>query len=142
MGVRTYQKAPPIPDFIDAGGAFVVPRELILTGQEIFLRKNLMDYGSMFGDGANRGPNFSADALHQAALEMAAFHRAHATGPELALEAVIADRVRREIKENRHDPATCRTVLTSAQVHGFRKLVERYGEMFAGRGPEAFHPAG
>lgn len=144
MGVRTYQEAPPIPDFTDAGGRIVASKERILRGQAAFQRLNLMDYGSMFGDGANRGPDFSADALHRSVLLMSAFHRGTSagTGPAEADAAIVGERVRREIKANGYDPATGRAVLAPSQVHALQGLETHYREMFAGRGPEAFHPAG
>ncbi|HXR81915.1 MAG TPA: hypothetical protein VN763_13390, partial [Saprospiraceae bacterium] len=65
IGFETYYEAPPIPTFKTDGGEIVFTDEEILEGQAIFQRSALMDYGSMFGDGANRGPDFTAQALHQ-----------------------------------------------------------------------------
>lgn len=33
-----------------------------------------MEYGSYFGDGAQRGPDFTADALHQISQSMVKFY--------------------------------------------------------------------
>jgi nitric oxide reductase subunit B len=147
MGVKTYQEAPPIPEFAREDGSPAVPRELILQGQAAFQRLNLMDYGSMFGDGANRGPDFTADALRRLAAAMREHHLGRAgdsaAGLDPASRAVLAaERTRREIKANRYDPATGRTVLSAAQAAALPILERHYAEMFAGRGPEAFHPPG
>lgn len=144
MGVRTYQEAPPIPDFTDGEGTVVASKTRILEGQAAFQRLNLMDYGSMFGDGANRGPDFSADALHHSALLMADHHLQNPAGsqPGPSEKDQVAALVRREIKANGFDKATGRAVLAPSQVHALRGLEARYREMFAGRGADAFHPAG
>lgn len=94
----------------------------------------------MFGDGANRGPDYSADALHRSAVLMAEFHREAAAGETSAAaeSAGVADRVRREIKANGYDPATGQARLAPSQVHALRGLEAHYREMFAGRGPEAW----
>ena len=70
MGTRTYADAPPIPDFIDARGGLHVTTDAIVRGQVVFLKYGLMNYGSFFGDGAGRGPDFTADALHRVALAL------------------------------------------------------------------------
>jgi nitric oxide reductase subunit B len=77
VGTKTYDDAPPIPDFVDAAGRPVATQEAILRGQLAFQRYALMDYGSLFGDGAARGVDFTADALHRTAEAMLA----HYAGP-------------------------------------------------------------
>ncbi len=54
IGYQTYQKAPPIPDYVDQSGNVLISKSDILAGQEVFHRYALMEYGSMFGDGALR----------------------------------------------------------------------------------------
>ena len=74
IGYETYYKAPPIPDFIDEDGLVITTHDDILEGQALFQQKALMEYGSMLGDGANRGPDYTAEALHQVAEAMKAFY--------------------------------------------------------------------
>ena len=145
VGTRTYRDAPPIPDFVSAAGETLVSNADILRGQIVFQRYALMDYGSMFGDGAARGPDYTADALHQVAGAMLAFHLASsrlADAPDAGQRAAAQARVQLEIKENRHDPATNRVVLPAAQVHAYGALVRHYNALFRGEGDEAFKPAG
>ena len=54
MGTRTYLDAPPIPSFVDEQGTTVIAAETVTRGQAVFLKYGLMNYGSMFGDGAGR----------------------------------------------------------------------------------------
>jgi len=143
VGVRTYEDAPPIPDFVAPSGEVVVPRDAILRGQIVFQRYALMDYGSMFGDGAARGVDFTADALHQTAAAMLEHYAGAALADPVSAEhAAALARTRREIKENRYDPARNAAILTSGQVHAFGALARHYAAMFRGEGPAAFHPAG
>ena len=70
MGFRTYKDAPPKPDFVSSSGKEVFMPASIGRGQLVFQKYALMEYGSMFGDGAARGPDFTAEALHQIAVQM------------------------------------------------------------------------
>ncbi len=89
-----------------------------------------MNYGSFWGDGAERGPDFTADALHQMALSMRSFYRKETD----AGKAAIAARVKREIHENGWDEETGRIRLNAAEIHAYRQLVDRYRRMFTDPG--------
>lgn len=147
MGVRTYEDAPPIPAFVAPDGRVLASRETILDGQEVFQKYALMNYGSMFGDGGARGPDFTAEALHRIALSMAAYYEttdrtgdATPAGP-LAREGVLP-RVQREIRANRYDAATNLVRLNEAQAMAYGQLEAFYLAKFKGRGPDSFRPAG
>ena len=58
IGVHTYTEAPPIPTYVSSKNETVFSKEDVLKGQAVFQKYALMEYGSMFGDGANRGPDF------------------------------------------------------------------------------------
>ena len=141
VGTRTYRDAPPIPDFVAADGTLVLSRDAILRGQLVFQKYALMDYGSLFGDGAARGMDFTADALHAAAIAAIAHYAGDAAPGTPPHDAAVAQ-VQREFRANRWDPLRNQVLLSAAQVRSHAVLVQRYAEMFAGRGPEAFHPAG
>ena len=88
-----------------------------------------MQYGTMFGHGAYLGPDFTAQYLHLAAVEMLAFHAERGFSPDEAQA-----QVRRELKQNAYDPATGVLVFTAAQARAFARLVEFYRIRF---GPTA-----
>ncbi len=68
MGWMVYQSHPPIPQRVETpSGSTVFTRADIRSGQDIFLRNGLMEYGSIFGHGAYLGPDFTADYLHRSA---------------------------------------------------------------------------
>jgi len=62
---------PPVPEKVtDSAGLVVFTRTDIENGQQLFLKKALMDNGSIWGHGAYIGPDFSAQYLHNLALEV------------------------------------------------------------------------
>jgi nitric oxide reductase subunit B len=72
IAARTYQAEPPIPDRVmSPTGELVFTGEDVRGGQEVFLRNGIMEYGSIFGHGAYLGPDFTADYLHRAAVDVA-----------------------------------------------------------------------
>ncbi len=146
VGTRTYTDAPPIPSFVSSTGDVVLARASILRGQTVFLRYALMEYGSMFGDGAGRGPDYTADALHRTALAMQDYYLRRAPGETGSgsewLPSAVAARVQREIKRNLYDEETNTVVLSRAQIHAYDELVRDYTALFVGDRPDSFKPAG
>ena len=130
IGVQTYRTAPPLPSFVDAAGREVIPRATILRGQLLFQRYALMNYGSVFGDGAGRGPDFTADALHETARTMNESYLAQVKAGEWAKEAVTA-RVQKELKRNTFDAGANTVTLSDGQVAAAHALPTHYAAMFA-----------
>ena len=98
LAVRIYQDHAPVPGrIVSESGETFLTEEDILQGQEHFLTYGLMQYGTVYGHGAYRGPDFTADYLHRAALHMQELYG----GGDAAL-----NRVRKELRENRYDPET------------------------------------
>jgi nitric oxide reductase subunit B len=139
IGFETYYEAPPIPDFVTEEGESVFSHDEILQGQAIFQRTALMDYGSMFGDGANRGPDFTAQALHLIAGFMKEYY---SRAPELSkLEYLgVGEQVKRELKENRYEKTTNSAMLTPAQEYAANRMVEFYVTFFQASGQQSLKP--
>src|SRR3989338_9536492 len=70
IGYQTYEFAPPICDFVSENGQTVFAAGDIIAGQKLFFRYSLLEYGSYLGDGALRGPDFTAEALNLTARWM------------------------------------------------------------------------
>src|SRR6185312_10282865 len=69
---KAYQNAPPIPvRVVDAHGAVVFTGDDVRNGQEVFLKYELMDNGTIWGHGGYLGPDFGAAVLHDWALALA-----------------------------------------------------------------------
>lgn len=139
MGIRTYKDAPPLAEFVDAEGRTVLDGDDIRAGQLVFRKYALMDYGSMFGDGAARGPDFSAEALHTIALTM----QAKAGGPGVVAGSVDADAVRAKVQrdlKNMLPDAHNRVQCPDGFVRGFATVEVQLLERFNSTGPQAFNP--
>jgi nitric oxide reductase subunit B len=141
MGVRTYQDAPPIPNYLTKSGLTVISHQNIIDGQQVFQKYALMDYGSMFGDGAGRGPDYTADALHNIVVSMKEFYhkqQSDASNPSLALalDAITIN----EIKSNFYNPASGEVLLSDAQVYAYEKLVTHYKSLFSTGEHESMRP--
>ena len=118
LAIRIYRETPPVPARVASeSGQTVFTGEDIRAGQEAFLTYGLMQYGSVYGHGAYLGPDFTADYLHRLAVEM---HRAYGGG------SAADERTRRELRENRYDPANDVLTWTDAQAAAFEVLHQHY----------------
>ena len=138
IGIHTYTEAPPIPLFASVNNNAVFSKDEILKGQEVFQKYALMEYGSMFGDGAYRGPDFTAEALHNVSLSMNEYYKSQTKtgiGTEL-LKKGISEQVKTEIKTNRYTEKTNTVLLTDAQEFAARELITYYTKKFTDQNNE------
>jgi len=148
LGGATYMGSPPLEDYVSAStGETVISRTQIKRGQELFHIRGLMGYGSFWGDGAERGPDFSADALHRTVMGMRSFYAQELADSGIAPTeydaGAIAARVRGEVHENYYDEVAGVIRINDAQISAFSDVVDHYTAMF--NDPtysEAFEPSG
>lgn len=144
IGVHTYTEAPPIPSFVSSRNEAVFTKEDVLDGQSVFQKYALMEYGSMFGDGANRGPDYTAEALHYVSVYMNAFYQVQlkADANTDLLTKGIAEEVKAEIKKNRYGSNNT-VIISDAQVFAIQELIKYYHQKFTDpSSPGAFKPSG
>ncbi len=145
---EAYHDAPPLANMVGPDGEVVVRGEGIRDGQEVFLKHALMEYGSMFGDGAGRGPDLTAEALHLTAGFMrehiaGELERAQGAPPDPDELLAIAERVKRELKASAYDPAADVVRLTAAQVAAVERLRAYTVDRFTRQArPGSFPPPG
>ncbi|MCH7524141.1 MAG: cbb3-type cytochrome c oxidase subunit I [Bacteroidetes bacterium] len=135
IGYQTYSEAPPMTGFQTNSGEYLITKSTIEDGQEVFHKYALMEYGSFFGDGAQRGPDYTAEALHQVVLLMTEYLAEEfrkENGRELSdMELkIIKENVKDEIKENRYDEKENVVTLSDAQVYALKGLREYYTNVF------------
>ncbi|MFN8331267.1 MAG: hypothetical protein U0T81_08625 [Saprospiraceae bacterium] len=104
IAFQTYTDAPPMVGFKDGKGQPVFDQKVIERGQEVFHKYALMEYGSYFGDGAQRGPDFTAQALHKINEFMNQFYQKdfaekNKRNPNAAEMSQIAEQVRIDLKK-------------------------------------------
>ena len=67
LAYRTYTASMPQPEkVVTANGEVLFTGADITAGQELFLARGLMEYGSIVGHGAYLGPDYTADYLRRA----------------------------------------------------------------------------
>lgn len=136
MGRTTVKGAPPIFEKVvtDAGETVFTGQD-ILAGQAVFQKYGLMDYGSVFGHGAYRGPDFTADYLHRLAVGMQdaaaqkLFQKNYA-GLSIELKPSVDQAVRSELKTNRYDEGSKVLTISDAQAKAFGELTRHYRREF------------
>src|SRR5512139_481612 len=70
-GLFANREAPPYPGrVVGPDGAVLFTKSDILAGQDVFQRYGLMDHGSVWGHGSQRGMEFSAVTLHRIAIQV------------------------------------------------------------------------
>ncbi|MGX6605344.1 nitric-oxide reductase large subunit [Micromonosporaceae bacterium Da 78-11] len=128
LGYRAYSADPPIAAQVrTSSGTVVFTGAEVTAGQKLFLRKGLMEYGSIFGHGAYLGPDFTADYLHRAA--QIATREYGGDTSSTARDRVVAD-----FRTNRYDAATGTVTISDAQAKAFDELVTYYTGYF---GPDS-----
>jgi nitric oxide reductase subunit B len=126
LALRIYEDHAPVPGrVVSESGQVVFTGTDVVAGQQAFLTRGLMEYGSVYGHGAYLGPDFTADYLHREAELMREQYAGGAGATEEA-RAVAAERVRRELQANRYDPAADTLTWTAGQAHAFEVLVKHY----------------
>jgi nitric oxide reductase subunit B len=144
IAVHTYTEAPPIPAYTSEQNEIIFSKDDVLEGQAVFQKYALMEYGSMFGDGANRGPDYTAEALHKVTAYMNEFYRSKLTGDEASelMKKGVAEQVKSEIKSNRYNKQSNTLTLSDAQTYAANELVEFYYKTFTDPSAAgAFKPA-
>src|SRR5215471_4340700 len=122
IGRQTYTDAPPVASFIDQQGEPVFTKEQVESGQEVFHKYALMEYGTMFGDGAYRGPDFTAEALHKVRDFMSEYYLQH----ENRQQNEVTELVKLQIKQNNYNSTNNAITLNAAQTYAAQQLTLYY----------------
>ena len=135
-GALAKKDLPPYPgEVVDPGGNVLFQRSDILAGQDVYQRYGLMDHGSVWGHGSQRGAEFSATTLHLIgdAVRNSLSHETYGK-PYQELDELDRDfiglRTIKEIKANRYDSSTETLTLTSAQVQALNEVHQLWEKTF------------
>lgn len=142
--VYTARELPPYPGkVISASGSQLTGKDRIIAGQQVWQKYGLMDLGSVWGHGTYRGPDFTAQALHNMGENMrekmavdrfSAPYGSLDTEARGSVDAVVVD----QIKSNRYDSETDTLVLSDLQksaLLGNRKFYDNLFSKGDRRGP-------
>ncbi|MCB0669076.1 MAG: cbb3-type cytochrome c oxidase subunit I [Saprospiraceae bacterium] len=147
IGYQTYNDAPPLADFKNEAGEVIISKDNISAGQEVFHKYALMEYGSLFGDGAQRGPDFTAEALHEVTLSMnrsalKTFEIRENRMADPMIAKVIAEEVKEVLKDNRYDEQQNAIIVNQDQANAVHDLRKYYQDVFLNTSGEKSFPPG
>jgi nitric oxide reductase subunit B len=136
-GFYANKHVPPYPgSVVGPEGEVLFHKSDIIAGQDTYQRYGLMDHGSVWGHGSQRGAEFSAKTLHivgdatRKSLAASEYGKPYdALTPEQ--KDLIDLRVTREIKTNRYDPVTDTLRLTAAQVQALGEAEQFWEKTFS-----------
>jgi nitric oxide reductase subunit B len=123
-------------------------KEAITRGQEVFHKYALMEYGSFFGDGAQRGPDYTAEALNLTARYMAEFaarefEAKNGRAPSAEEFKVLQEGVKKDLKTNRFNKEEQKIYLTEGQAYALEQVKAYYTGLFIDNNTEkSFPPPG
>lgn len=132
-GAYIYKTRAPIPAIVTAtNGRILFTAADIQSGQELFRKRNLMNYGSVLGHGAYLGPDYTAEALHWMTDSIRS-QKSEGRFDALSIgqKAAIDAEIHQELFTNRYDEQTGRLVFTGAQAKAWDSIVDNYANVFA-----------
>ncbi|WP_101295029.1 nitric-oxide reductase large subunit [Halegenticoccus soli] len=141
----SYQQSPPIPQtIVGPDGETVVTAEQVRDGKETFQANGLMNHGSILGNGAYFGVDYTADALDLKVQHMREYYaqerydRAYADlGDDR--RAVIDAAVRAELEDSRSGE---RIEYSAAELYAHERVREEYVDRYHEGDLERGVPAG
>ncbi len=128
-------EAPRPAKIVDTHGNTIVTKSELISGQAIYEKYGLTDYGSYLGNGSYLGPDYTAETLHHYIRGMRTYY-AHTlyhkplNRLDEAERAAVKDKVTKEIRVNRYDQQKDQLVLTDAQVYGLNYIQKYYKKIF------------
>ncbi|HEX6139799.1 MAG TPA: cbb3-type cytochrome c oxidase subunit I [Candidatus Limnocylindria bacterium] len=143
--VAVYRDQPPIPDrVVTTDGEVLYTAADIRAGKELFQREDLMDFGSLYGNGAYFGPDWNTDYLIRERDAVREAQSAQLFGREWAAldsteAGAVDEAVANELKQNRF--ADGALVLTDAQATAYRASLTEYRSLFRQGDPALGLPA-
>ncbi|HFN9370283.1 TPA: nitric-oxide reductase large subunit [Staphylococcus aureus] len=128
-------EAPRPTKIVDQQGHTLVTKGELISGQAIYEKYGLTDYGSYLGNGSYLGPDYTAEALHHYLIGMRKYYAQDIYRKQLhklnhAELAVVKDKVMKEIRINRYSEKEDQLVLTPGQVYGLKYLQDYYKKEF------------
>ncbi|HCY8086619.1 TPA: cbb3-type cytochrome c oxidase subunit I [Staphylococcus aureus] len=128
-------EAPRPTKIVDQQGHTLVTKGELISGQAIYEKYGLTDYGSYLGNGSYLGPDYTAEALHHYLIGMRKYYAQDIYHKQLhklnhAELAAVKDKVMKEIRINRYSEKEDQLVLTPGQVYGLKYLQDYYKKEF------------
>lgn len=145
-GLLIFKNEAPRPSkIVSESGTTVVTKGELVSGQAVFEKYGLTDYGTYLGNGTYFGPDYTAEALHIYLKGMNEYYakknfdkdfKSLTTEQKSGIKGVVKE----EIRKNRYNSKSDHLVLTDAQVSGLNYLTKYYRGVFKNNPDEAGLP--
>lgn len=136
FGREIYRQAPPIPEKVRAAdGTTLFTIQDIRDGQNVWQSMGGQEVGTIWGHGAYKAPDWTADWLHREALFMLNGYAAKEFG--IAYEdldeerkAMLVKRLQQELRLNHSDPESGVLTISALRAGAFRSNSTHYTGLF------------
>ncbi|MFD1471893.1 nitric-oxide reductase large subunit [Companilactobacillus mishanensis] len=145
-GLVIFKNEAPRPSkIVNEQGTTVVTKQQLLSGQAVYEKYGLTDYGTYLGNGTYFGPDYTAQSLHIYLKGMDQYYaqkKYDKNFKELNTDqkSGIKGIVQKEIRTNRYNKDKDQLTLTTAQVAGLKHLTSYYRSVFRNNPKEAGMP--
>ncbi|CAM4380120.1 nitric-oxide reductase large subunit [Weissella hellenica] len=146
-GLAIFKNEAPRPSqIVNQNGTELISKKSLLSGQAVYEKYGLADYGTYLGNGSYLGPDYTAQSLHIYLKGMdqyyakTLYHKDFTTLSDLEQGGIKA-KVRKEIRVNRYNKAKQTLRLTDAQAAGLKTLQSYYRKEFINNPQQAGLPA-
>lgn len=136
FGKEIYREKPPIPEKVIAqDGTILMTRSDILDGQNVWQSIGGQELGSVWGHGAYKAPDWTADWLHREALfilngwSKEAFSTSY-DDLEPEKQAMLKERLQEELRTNRYDEAAKTLTVSAIRAEAIRSNSSHYQGLF------------
>ena len=123
LGTAYRNSVPPVPvKVVDSSGATLFTEADIKAGQQVLLKRGLMNNGTIWGHGAYLGPDFSAQYLHNLVLEVRNYLLKEGripTANQSDQEQMLILLTKNYLQENRYDQNTHNLVYTEPEKKSY-----------------------
>lgn len=135
-GLLIFKNEAPRPaKMVSPTGTAIITKSDLLSGQAVYEKYGLTDYGTLLGNGSYLGPDYTAESLHVYLRGMDHYYGQKIYGKNYNSlstykKDAIKAKVKHEIRQNRYDKSTNTLQLTNAQVAGVKYLQKYYRHEF------------
>ncbi|MCF8304197.1 MAG: nitric-oxide reductase large subunit [Bacteroidales bacterium] len=135
-GDRIYREAPPRPErVVTPDGEVVMTKQEIKDGQNVWQSMGGQELGTVWGHGAYKAPDWTADWLHREAMFMLNAWAEDDYGKQFKKlseenKAALKARLQEDVRENTYDPETGVVRISRLRAKAFAHVSEHYSKLF------------
>ncbi len=136
FGKEIYRKAPPVPSkVVTESGEVIMTGAEIKDGQNVWQSIGGQELGTVWGHGAYKAPDWTADWLHREAMYMLdswAKEDYSQDYDQLTNEqqAGLQERLQERVRENTYDPASGVLRISALRADAYRVVSRHYSGLF------------